>query len=62
MVSGLEAAETKVPLEVQCADIHRIALGRGMECAMLSQFAANSLFSTAFIGDPWPTNKEGMSW
>ena len=30
-----------VPREVQCADMQRVALGRGMECAILALLVAN---------------------
>jgi hypothetical protein len=49
-----------VPAVTQCAETTQTALGFGSFPVTLLKALVNALFSIAFIGDPWPTNKTGI--
>src|SRR5690554_7369274 len=60
MVGGFFIAVTQVPRVSQCADIHKIACGRGISLAMFRKPRTNSFSSMAFIGLPCPKNNTGI--
>lgn len=60
MVRGFSIAVTKVPFVSQCAEMQRIALGRGIVSAIFRKPVTKSFSSMAFIGLPWPANRTGI--
>src|SRR5206468_5775182 len=57
---GFGIAVTAVPLMSQCAEMQRIARGRGNDCPKLRHAAVKRLSSRVFIGLPCPMNAAGM--
>ena len=53
-------AVTAVPRVSQWAEMHRIALGRGMASAISRQVRVTVLVSSATVGLPWPKKTTGM--
>ena len=60
MVRGFGIAVTAVALIHQCAEITRMARGRGTDAPRLRQARVYRLISRAFIGLPWPMNAAGI--
>src|SRR5690606_35420533 len=60
MLGGISIAVTFVPLVSQWAEMHNIALGVGILCAIFGNPLTNSLSSIAFIGLPCPKNNTGI--
>src|SRR6266568_5530581 len=60
MVFGFSIAVTAVPSVYQCADMHRMALGFGIELPSRRQDSVYWLRSSVFIGLPWPKNTLGI--
>jgi hypothetical protein len=60
MVFGRSMAVTRVPPVSQCADMQRMASGRGSSLPAFSQARPNPLSSMPFIGEPWPTKSTGI--
>ena len=44
----------------QCADTHRMALGRGRALPIALQASVYPFCEMAFKGDPWPTKRQGV--
>src|SRR4051812_26111490 len=60
MVRGFAIAVTAVALMYQCAEMTRMARGRGTAAPNARHAAVYRLSSSAFIGFPWPRNAAGM--
>src|SRR5271155_6267198 len=62
MVRGAALMVTATAGTYQCADMARIALGRG-RCSPIRRHAAvQALWLIAFMGLPWPRNKAGRGF
>src|SRR5258708_35643760 len=57
---GFSIAVTAVPSVYQCADMHRMALGFGMELPSHRQDSVYWLRSSVFIGLPCPKHTTGI--
>src|SRR5260370_9666381 len=62
MVRGERAKVTAVSETYQCAEMQRIALGRGSDLPILLQPSVYWLRSRAFIGFPCPRKIAGIVW
>jgi len=60
-VLGACIAVAAVPSATQCAEMQRMADGAGIACAIFFQPEENSFFSIAFMGEPWPMKRTGIS-
>src|SRR3954469_19509442 len=60
MVRGRGIAVIAVALMYQCAEITRIARGRGTDAPNACQASVYRLRSRVFIGLPWPMNAAGI--
>src|SRR3954469_9867802 len=60
MVRGRGIAVIAVALMYQCAEITRIARGRGTDPPKARHASVYRLRSRVFIGLPWPMNAAGM--
>src|SRR3954471_11771714 len=60
MVRGRGIAVIAVALMYQCAEITRIARGRGTDAPKARHASVYRLRSRVFIGLPWPMNAAGM--
>src|SRR5437868_3555774 len=59
MVFGADIAVTAEALMYQCAETTRIARGLGTSAPNVRQASVYRLWSSAFIGVPWPKNAVG---
>src|SRR5690606_29188305 len=60
MLGGISIAVTFVPLVSQWAEMHNIAVGVAILCAIFRNPLTNSFSSIAFIGLPGPKNNTGI--
>src|SRR5687768_8274754 len=60
MVRGCATAVTAVAGRYQCAEMQRIALGRGRAVPIADQPCVQAFLPIAFIGLPWPKNSAGI--